>query len=109
PDVMFHNPWEESHPVRVVHLLEHTTGWDDIHLVEYAHNDPAPVTLKDALDFHPHSRTSRWAPGSRMSYSNVGPAVLAYIVEAITGQTYEDYIQQNFFGPMGMETMTYLY
>src|SRR5262245_43666417 len=29
PEVEFQNPWEDSHPVRIVHLLEHTTGWDD--------------------------------------------------------------------------------
>jgi CubicO group peptidase (beta-lactamase class C family) len=65
PEVEFENPWEETHPVLLAHLLEHTTGWDDIHLPEYAHNDPTPATLREGLDFHPHSRVSRWMPGSR--------------------------------------------
>ena len=64
PEIEFENRWEDSDPVRLVHLLEHTTGWDDIHLPEYAHNDPTPATLKEGLDFHPHSRESRWVPGS---------------------------------------------
>ena len=108
PKIQFKNPWEESSPILVEHLLEHTTGWDDIHLTEYAHNNPKPVSLKEGLDFHPHSRISRWIPGTRMSYCNAGPAVAAYIVEKISGQSFEDYIQENFFQPMGMETMTYL-
>lgn len=29
PDVPFANPWETTDPIRIVHLLEHTTGWDD--------------------------------------------------------------------------------
>lgn len=107
PEVAFANPWEDTDPVRVVHLLEHTTGWDDIHLPEYAHNDPAPASLKQGLDFHPHSRVSRWKPGTRMSYCNSGPPVAAYIVETVTGQDFEDYVTENFFEPMGMETMTY--
>ncbi|MBT8075534.1 MAG: beta-lactamase family protein [Gammaproteobacteria bacterium] len=107
PDVEFENRWEDTDPVRVVHLLEHTTGWDDIHLREYAHNDPTPATLKEGLDYHPHSRTSRWKPGSRMSYCNSGPPVAAYIVEKITGQDFEAYANANFFEPMGMETATY--
>lgn len=107
PDIAFENPWASSDPVRVVHLLEHTTGWDDIHLVEYAHNDPTPATLKDGLDLHPHSRVSRWKPGTRMSYCNSGPPVAAYIVQKITGQDFEDYVQENFLSPMGMDTMTY--
>jgi CubicO group peptidase (beta-lactamase class C family) len=107
PELEFSNPWAESDPVRVVHLLEHTTGWDDIHLPDYAHNDPTPATLKEGLDFHPHSRVSRWVPGTRMSYCNAGPPVAAYIVQRITGRDFEDYVKANFFQPMGMETMTY--
>jgi CubicO group peptidase (beta-lactamase class C family) len=107
PELEFENQWEATDPVRVVHLLEHTTGWDDIHLPEYAHNDPTPATLKQGLDFHPHSRISRWVPGTRMSYCNSGPPVAAYIVEKITGQDFEDYVAEHFFRPMGMETMTY--
>jgi len=107
PEIEFENQWESTDPVRIVHLLEHTTGWDDIHLPEYGHNDPTPATLKEGLDFHPHSRASRWVPGSRYSYCNSGPPVAAYIVGKITGQDFEDYVQENFFAPMGMETMTY--
>ncbi len=107
PEIEFANPWEDTNPVRVVHLLEHTTGWDDIHLPEYAHNDPTPATLKEGLDYHPHSRKSRWQPGTRMSYCNAGPAVAAYIVAKITGQDFENYVQENFFAPLQMAGSTY--
>lgn len=107
PEIEFENEWEDSDPVRVVHLLEHTTGWDDIHLPEYAHNDPTPATLKEGLDFHPHSRASRWKPGSRMSYCNAGPPVAAYIVAKLTGKDFEDYVKENFFDPIGMSSATY--
>lgn len=109
PEIAFTNQWESTDPVRIVHLLEHTTGWDDLHIVEYAHNDPTPATLKQGLDFHPHSRVSRWKPGSRMSYCNSGPPVAAYIVEKITGQIFEDYVAANFFTPIGMNTADYFY
>ena len=101
PDIEFENPWEESDPVRVVHLLEHTTGWDELHLPEYAHNDPRPASLKEGLDFHPHSRVSRWKPGSRMSYCNSGPAVAAYVIEKVTGQVFEEFVQQNVLCSIG--------
>ena len=107
PEIEFDNRWEDTDPIRIVHLLEHTTGWDDIHLPEYAHNDPSAVSLKEALDFHPHSRTSRWKPGSRMSYCNAGPPVAAYIVAKLTGQDFEDYVQEHFFDTLGMRTATY--
>ena len=70
PEIEFENQWEDTNPILVEHLLEHTTGWDDFHLTEYAHNDSVPVSLKEGLDFHPHSRISRWIPGTRMAYCN---------------------------------------
>ena len=106
PEVWFENPWEASDPVRVVDLLEHTTGWDDMHLREYAKDAPE-MGLREALDYDHHSRISRWRPGTRMAYCNSGPAVAAYIVEKVTGQRFEDYVTQNLFAPIGMKTATY--
>jgi CubicO group peptidase (beta-lactamase class C family) len=106
PDVGFENPWESTDPVRVVNLLEHTTGWDDLHLREYAKDAPG-MGLREALEFGRSSRYSRWPPGTRMSYCNSGPAVAAYIVEKISGQRFEDYVEQNFFLPIGMKSATY--
>ena len=108
PELAFENKWEDTDPIRIANLLEHTTGWDDIHFCEYAYNDSTPATLKQGLDFHPHSRTSRWVPGTRMSYCNAGPPVAALIIEKITGRNFEDYVKENFFTPLGMATTTYL-
>jgi CubicO group peptidase (beta-lactamase class C family) len=109
PEVAFANPWEATDPVRVAHLLEHTTGWDDIHPKEFAHSDPKPMTLAQGLAIGPESRTSRWRPGTRFSYSNAGPAVAAAIVEKLTGKRFEDYVKETFFDPLGMSTADYFY
>ena len=106
PEVWFENRWEASDPVRVVNLLEHTTGWDDMHLREYA-KDAAEMSLKEALDYDHHSRISRWPPGTRTAYCNSGPAVAASIVEKVSGQGFEDFVEQNLFLPIGMKTATY--
>jgi len=108
PEVWFENPWEATDPLRVVNLLEHTTGWDDMHLREYAKDAPPTMGLREALDYDHHSRISRWRPGTRAAYCNSGPAVAAYIVEKLTNQRFEDFIQQNLFAPIGMKTATYL-
>jgi CubicO group peptidase (beta-lactamase class C family) len=107
PEVKFENKWEETDPVRIVHLLEHTSGWDEIHLVEMVHNQSPPISLKEALDFHPHSRTSRWIPGSRMAYCNSGYAAAAYIVEKVSGIAYEDFVKETFFKPLNMTQSTF--
>ena len=107
PEVAFENRWEATDPVRVVHLLEHTTGWDDIHLRDYAHEDERPDSLKRALDYDPDSRVSRWRPGTRSAYCNVGPAIVAYLVEKITGERFEDYVARELFQPIGMARTSY--
>ncbi|NWJ50294.1 MAG: serine hydrolase [Bacteroidetes bacterium] len=108
PEIKFYNPWEDKHPIRIENLLEHTTGWSYWHFAELGSDDPKPKTLKEALDFYPKSRTSKFIPGTRIQYSNVGTSVAAYIIEKVSGLTFEDYIDKNFFKPMGIENMTYL-
>jgi CubicO group peptidase (beta-lactamase class C family) len=107
PEVTFENPWEATNPVRIANLLEHTTGWDDMHVAEYAYDAPDTMTIKQGLDYHPDSRKSRWPPGSRQAYNNIGPTVAAYIVEKVTGQRFEDYIAKEFFTPLGMASTSY--
>ena len=107
PDLWFQNRWESTDPIRVVNLLEHTTGWDDLHLREYAKNAPPTMTTLQGLDYDHSSRVSRWPPGTRMAYCNSGPPAAAYIVEKLTGQRIEDFVQQNLFLTIGMKTATY--
>lgn len=108
PEIEFNNPWEDKYPIRIENLLEHTAGWSYWHFAELGSDDPKPKTLKEALGFCPKSRISSFVPGTRIMESNVGTAVAAYIVEKVSGLTFEDYIDKYFFKPMGMESMTYL-
>ena len=106
PEVDFTNSWEGTHPITVAMVMEHTTGFDDLHFPEAAVDDPE-ITLAEGLAFHPHSRVSRWQPGTHMSYNNSGPAIAAYVVEKITGRAFEDYVREHVFGPLGMESSTF--
>jgi hypothetical protein len=65
------------------------------------------ISLPEAFDYHHKSRISRWPPGTRMAYCNSGPPVAAYIVEKITGQKFEDYVEENLLKPIGMNSATY--
>lgn len=42
-------------------------------------------------------------PGDTFSYSNVGYAILGQLIEKISGQTYEDYMQEHIFKPLDMK------
>lgn len=102
PEYAFDNPWEVTDPVRLVHLLEHTSGLPDLTMREFAFNNSEPITLKEALAVAPQNRYARWRPGTRQAYSNVGPALIAAVIEKVTGQRFEDYVQENLFAPLGM-------
>lgn len=110
PEIAFENPWEEEYPLRLVHLLNHSSGWDAPHFVEQIGSADRPLSIREALDLHPHSRASRWAPGSRSAYNNTGPLVAAYIVEKVSGlSSYEDYVREQFLAPLGMAATGFFY
>jgi CubicO group peptidase (beta-lactamase class C family) len=106
PELVFDNEWEDTDPVRIVHLLEHATGWDDLALRDYALSD-STLSLRDGLAYNPKTRTSRWRPGTRVSYCNSGPPVAAYIVEKLEGRPFEQLVRERLFEPIGMATATY--
>lgn len=101
PDIPFNNPWEQTEPVRLVHLLEHTTGWPDISARVLSKSDASWSTL-EGIKFSSPQFTSRWKPGMFTVYNNAGPAVAAYAIEKVTGQRFDDYMRTSVLVPMGM-------
>jgi len=108
PELRIDNAWEPADPVRVIHLLQHTAGFDDMHFNEiYARPDGAELSLENVLKINPASRVVRWRPGTRMSYSNPGYAIAGYLIEKVTGTNYEDRIAERIFKPSGMPTSSF--
>ena len=108
PDIDIDNPWEKTDPVRIVHLLEHTSGFNDINFNDYYLNGDPEIPLREALKVSSNSRKVRWRPGSICSYSSENYAVAGYVLEKITGEKFEDYLRKNIFEPLGMTESTFL-
>ena len=109
PEIRIDNAWEPAHPVRVIHLLQHTAGFDDLHFNEiYNVSDPPDIPLEKALAINPGSRVVRWEPGTRMAYSSAGYAVAGYLIEKVTGEKYDDRIAEKIFKPAGMPTSSFV-
>lgn len=107
-DVEIDNAWMVTDPVRLIHVLQHTAGFDDMHFNEiYNVSDPPDLPLLDVLRRNPRSRVVRWRPGTRTSYSNPGYGVAGYIIEKLTGQKYEDRIAEKIFKPVGMTNSSF--
>ncbi len=104
PDLAFDNPWASEAPITVAHLLEHTTGWDDMRFNEFfAGPEAEDAPLVDVLAINPRSRRSRWRPGTRVSYSNPNYTVAAHVLERVTGERYEDTLRRDVLRPLGMQ------
>ena len=101
PEVRFVNPWEATNPVRLVHLLEHTTGWPDVSLRVYTLDGKGWSTLRGVKEVSPEF-VSRWKSGFFPVYNNAGPAVAGFILEKASGQTFSAYLREHVLRPMGM-------
>jgi len=104
PEIPYTNRWESTHPVRLVHILEHTAGFEDITLNKMINMTGKPLTGIEAIQAQKNSLTSRWKPGEMMSYSNPGYNILGYIIEKVSGVPWNSYIQQTLFKPLAMNS-----
>ncbi|MBO2011395.1 serine hydrolase domain-containing protein [Hymenobacter negativus] len=102
PEVKYQNPWESSHPVRVIHLLEHSTGFDDVHLNMVCNATSTDLTGVAAVQFYQTCLVARWQPGLASSYASPNYTILGYIIEKSTRMPWSQYLQQALLGPLGM-------
>ncbi len=103
PEIPVHSPWEATNPVRIVNLLEHTAGFDDMH-PSGAYNviDKPDIPLLDVLQKFSSPFNVRWPPGTKFSYSNPGYGAAGYLIEKINRQPFDEYIRNVILMPLGM-------
>ncbi|MFN0181242.1 MAG: serine hydrolase domain-containing protein [Gemmatimonadales bacterium] len=107
PDLGVENRWETTHPLRVRHLLDHTSGLDDARLGHIFSLKATPDTpLRETLSTGRPLRV-RHPPGERFSYSNLGFTLLGAIVEVVVGERYESWLDANLLTSLGMTSSTF--
>ncbi len=104
----YSNPWEKDRPLTAAMLLEHTAGWYDMSRAEFDSRDPKPLCLAEALALNPASRLSHWPPGMHSEYSNSGPGVAGYVLEQVSGERFEAFVEREVFQPLGMAGASFL-
>ena len=94
----------EARTITVLQLLSHRSGLEpNPDLIVYGGIDGAKErlrVLKDEL-----SKPPRHKPGTHYEYSNLGYSVVGAITERITGKSWEQAMQDEVFGPLGMTTV----
>jgi CubicO group peptidase (beta-lactamase class C family) len=95
PDFPFNN-------VTIKHLLQHTSGMPNyMFFVENSWKDDMPLSNEDVLKIlNINKPTLSFEPGKRHIYSNTGYAMLALLVERISGQPFYKFLDENIFIPL---------
>lgn len=107
PEIPFKNSWESTNPVRIIHLLEHTAGFDDSHFKAIYNSTDEDLSVLDAVKYNSNSLVSRWQPGERFSYSNPDYAILGYVIEKYSGKAWHEYIKEKILVPLEMNNTNF--
>jgi CubicO group peptidase (beta-lactamase class C family) len=96
-------PKETGDKVTIYHLLTHTSGipsftgfadYPQIRINKFSGEKLVNLLKGKPLEF---------APGENFKYNNSGYFLLGYIIEKVSGKTYEQFVQENIFTPLAMK------
>ena len=99
--------------IKVKHLLNHTAGWSLItygdpmfipHKIHQMDDVRYPIDFDDVTEFV-LKRHLPYKPGTRFNYSNFGYCLLGRVVEEVTGDDYEEWVQDEILEPFGIDRM----
>lgn len=93
-----------SNPVTVKQLIHHTSGIPDLYSLLELYDVSFNKTLnsKKLLTIILGQSHLNFEPGSKYMYSNSGYSLLGALVEIVSGQPLQKYLEENIFKPLGM-------
>ena len=101
----FKIPEAYGKPITLKNLLTHTAGFDDTYLGKSARTKEEAIPLGEFLKEHLPERIM--PPGEIFSYSNLGNALAAYVIEEVTGMDFEQYAVEKLLKPLDMKKSSY--
>lgn len=90
--------------ITIQHLLQHTAGGWTNDGMDPMFGQPA-LSANDLISWTLDNRPLANSPGTNFAYSNFGYCILGRIIEAVTGQSYENWVRANILGPSGVTDM----
>ena len=93
--------------VRVFNLLTHTAGIPNFTAFATYNEFKGTARSADGIVSLFKDRDLEFGPGEKYNYSNSGYVALGAIIEKVSGQSYEKFIQDNIFTPLGMRDSGY--
>jgi CubicO group peptidase (beta-lactamase class C family) len=96
----FEIPATFAQPITLHHLMTHTAGFEDEFNSLFVADSSQLLPLREHLIRYMPERV--YPPGQVMAYSNYGTALAGYVIERVSGQTFESYISEHLLQPLGM-------
>jgi CubicO group peptidase (beta-lactamase class C family) len=96
-------------PITIRHLLTHTSGIPDIWNIpseEYTPLRTQRLTRARIIELF-RDKPLDFAPGEKGAYSGPGYFLLGIIIERASGRSYEEFLRENIFDPVGMTRTGY--
>ena len=101
----FKIPHKDGKSITLRDLMNHRAGFEE-GLKGILSTDPHGLeTTEQYLERHP--RPLLFTPGEVPAYSNYGAALAGYIVERVSGEPFERYVERHIFLPLGMTRSTF--
>ena len=93
--------------ITIFNLLTHTSGIPNFtSFPDYAKLEPFSTTAEQLVGRF-RDRPLDFEPGTSWNYSNSGYVLLGYLIERISGVSYETFVRDNIFTPLGMKDSGY--
>jgi CubicO group peptidase (beta-lactamase class C family) len=86
------------------HVMTHTTGLEEAGRGLIVYDGSSPDNAKVLKSYIP---PYLYEPGTTQGYSNWATALAGYIVQRVSGERYEDYVDKHVFAPLGMRHSTF--
>jgi CubicO group peptidase (beta-lactamase class C family) len=97
--------WDQ---ITIFNLLTHTAGIRNFtDLPDYRSMQTRPATPEELVARF-RDKPLEFPPGSSMKYSNSGYVLLGYLIEKVSGQSYQQFLQDNIFTPLAMKDSGYV-
>ena len=96
----FHIPNTFPQPVTLKHLMTHTSGFAERWLESLASDESELMSVREWVVSNMPARL--YPPGEVAGYSNYNAILAGYIVARVSGQPYEQYVQDHILDPLGM-------
>ena len=98
----FQLPEPHGKPLTMHDIMAHRPGYEDGGAGYMSYRDPAGVTsLRYAMETYIPAQVR--APGVAVAYSNYAVSLAGLIVEEISGQPFNNYVEEHIFEPLGMQ------